>query len=197
MSTERDDKFTKSPNQPFVSDPIYRFISKVSPFRVWITSLVVYVAIYILVGFSVDYFHRGENYLSIRDLAEVVNGISVWVIFVPTAWSYYRWLPELVLKNIEYLEAKEIIASKTRNDHDQALLSLDLRKSLGSKWVYTLAVLAAIVSYLYLIFVVVPFQNIRLGKIDFWYYTKGSMIVFSILYISANYIFLFSRSEYL
>lgn len=170
-----------------ISDPVYRLISKGSTPTIWTIILIIHLAVYIAVGLMIDSrYPNVPNILRIRDSAEIINGINVWVIFVPTIWAYYRWLPENVFSMIREMETAGIIKVPS-NSHET--LSGLLGMNINSKWIHVIAIASTTLSFFYLLMVVIPTQEETLnGLIDFWYYTTGSKFFFFLLYLLANYI---------
>lgn len=169
-------------------DPLYSTIAKVPLAVVWLVACFVFVGLWIIVGFLVDYQHSGEAYLSIRSTAEFVNGVSVWLVFVPTIWVYYRWLPSRLVGIITRLEKNEVLAEGKAGAGQKCLLSDQLNRAFFSSWIQLLAMVATAVSYTILMYVAVPIQNQKLALVDFWYYTPAAKAVFSALYLIANYV---------
>ena len=171
------------PQTVLVNDPIYRLTSKVSIPVFWIIIVLIHLTVYIIVGITVDRLYpNATNLLGIHDWAEVINGVNVWVIFTPTAWAYYRWLPGSVLDGFRKIEELGIISSL--HDNNNLSLSDMLQRGIDSKWIHILAVAATIVSFLYSFLIVIPAQEKALnGLIDFWYYTAGSRFFFFLLYL--------------
>jgi len=164
-----------------MNEPIYRAISRFSVSTCWFLALCIHLSIYLIVGLLFDHFYpHAENVLRIRDLAEIVNGVNVWVIFVPMVWGYYRWLPESFYKTAKTLEERKIIT--------EGLLSTAVRSALNARWIHLLSVIATGLSFSYLYLYVIPVQGSVLPSIDFWYYTRSNLFIFSLLYMITNYI---------
>lgn len=175
------------PTQYLITDPLYRFTSRMPTMGIWLIVLLSHVFVYVTVGFTIDNrYPTATDLLGIRDLAEIINGINVWVIFVPIVWAYYRWLPENIISGIREIEDAHVI--KVPEEYTARLSSILLRR-INSSWIYVLALTAMIISFFYLLLVVIPQQQVTLnGLIDFWYYTTGSTFFFFLLYLPANYV---------
>ncbi len=173
-----------------IEDPIYSFISKMPILVVWGTILAINIVVYIAVGLMVNKIYPSANpeiykIQRINDPVEILSGVNVWVIFVPTLWAYYRWFPEKVLKSFIKIEERGIVSPIS-----SVPISKVLQRRLASKWVYIIATVAAIISVSYAIFVLAPMQEISFkGTINFWYYTWWTKLFFVILYAPANFIF--------
>lgn len=171
-----------------INDPIYNFIQKLPVSGVWWLILLICLVVYLAVGLTIDHLYpNAHDLLGIRDPAEILNGINVWVIFVPMAWAYYRWQPAAVLKSFKELEKQGVISSSYKKT--DIPITVKLQKNLGSHWVQVLAIIATLISGLYLHFMVIPNQKDTLGGlVDMWYYTPLAETFFLILYVPASYV---------
>jgi hypothetical protein len=173
-----------------IEDPIYLIIGKMSVPFVWGAILAFNIVVYVAVGLMINKIYPSANpeiykIQRITDPAEIMNGVNVWVIFVPALWAYYRWFPEKVLKNFITIEERGIISPVSATP-----ISKVLQRRLASKWVYIIAALAAVISVSYALLILAPMQEIEFnGLINFWYYTWWSKLFYLILYAPANFIF--------
>jgi hypothetical protein len=166
------------------NDSIYNFFSTIRTPVVWILVLITNICVYVSVGLIIDYLYpNAKDLQSIHDVAEIVNGINVWIIFIPLIWAYYRWLPESAIQSVTTLEKLGIISSV---DGKGGLL-FDLHRWLSNRWIHVFGGLSVLASFLYMIYIFIPSQNFQLHMINFWYYTKWSKTLFFILYIPVNY----------
>ncbi len=166
-----------SPAGSFRPDPILRWLQQYSVRRVWVLVAVVHLAIYFLTGLLVEVRHHGEQYQSIFELAELMNGFGVWVVFVPTMWAYYRWLPVASLAMARKLQEQGVIGPVTS---DQVSISLSdvIGEALSARWTYVVSLLAITLSIFVAFAIFIPIQNTSLGRVNFWYYTAESRAVF-------------------
>jgi hypothetical protein len=178
---------------PFDRDPIYRLIKNQSPMAIWVASICIHIVVYIAVGLITQSIiiklHLESRYLLISESAEIINGISIWIIFYPVCWAFFRWHPQLILETIEDLERRGIITTqKQKGKKGNESFSQLLRRVLTSKWINLLAILAATVSLCVLSYIAVPALKSNIGKISFWYFSVTSASILSILYFLANYV---------
>lgn len=171
-------------------DVIYHLIGWLPVPVIWGGMLALNVVIYVAVGLLVNNYYPAasadfQNIQRINEPAEIMNGINIWVIFVPALWAYYRWFPEGIFKNLYNVEQRGVISPVEGEP-----LSSRIHRRMGSKWIYAIASLATIVSLSYWFFILVPGQQSALnGMINFWYYKWWTILFFLFIYAPANYIF--------
>jgi hypothetical protein len=164
-------------------------LSRASTFQVWSISLIVHLLIYLAVGLAVDYFNpAAENVLGIFDDAELAIGTTVWLIFVPVVWAYYRWLPAAALDACKKIEELGIVPVTKSTKGGPTMLSTSVRESLSAAWIPWLAVAATVVSISYLLLVSIPVQRQQLDMVSFWHYTPAALAALCVVYTATNYV---------
>ncbi len=169
------------------NDFVYRLIERRSVPAVWLTAMLIYCVTDIVVGLSTDHFFGGENYVSIREVGEIVSSINVWVVFLPMVWLLYRWLPVTAYESARSLEEQQLIIG-AQDELNFKPLSQRIQTAISAPWIYGLALLGMLLSTLIFNLYGVPMATQSVGRVNFWFYTPLSTLIFNLLYVPSNYV---------
>jgi len=175
-------------NRLIPKDWFYSRVERFSPILVWLFAILIYATVYITVGLSIYPLCVAQGCLSIRDTAEIINGINVWGFFLPMIWALYRWTPAMSLKTIQQLEENGLISPEKCSPSEASFLSRQIQERFGHPAIFALGVIGAVVSTLVFTLYAIPQQEISIGKVDFWYIHPISYAIFCVLYFISNYI---------
>lgn len=170
------------------NDILYKIIERLSTFRVWLYSLVIYSVLEITIGFVMDYLYPGQNFISIQNKAEFIPSINAYVILMPVIWAMCRWLPARSFNVVKDLENKGLIATENRNVKDFLRLSQHLHQAFARKLIYILAIVGTIIVSVIFFGYSIPIQNKLIGMQPFWIYKPVPYVIYVLLFALSCYV---------